>query len=195
MGLHVHSLENIPKTNNRDFLVYLLDYGWHESLSEALRTNYEKMAGIAAKNRAVVIKGTEGIHFQNEVFSWHQINDERGDDILPAILVTNAHPEYFRENNTGYSTAKGHYRESTNENLKLVLIPLKKFCNSTTEVVSLIEKLFSDIESGKDLSDFKIAKEAKKGIGHALVDSVVLEPNIAGVGFSFNRLIDFIKSK
>lgn len=153
------------------------------------------MAGIAAKNRAVVIKGTEGIHFQNEVFSWHHINDEYGDDILPAILVTNAHPEYFRENNIGYSSSRGHYRESKDESLKLVLIPLKKFCNSTTEVVSLIEKLFSDIEAGKDLSDFKVAREAKKGIGRALVDSVVLEPNIAGMGFSFNSLIKYFRTK
>lgn len=195
MGLHVHSLENIPRTENRDFLVYLLDYGWHESLSEALRDNYDKMAGIAAQNRAVVIKGTEGIHFENEVFSWHQINDERGDDILPAVLVTNAHPDYFRNNNTGYRLSKGHYRESQDENLKLVLIPLKKFCTSTTEVVSLLEKLFLDIEAGKDLSDFKVAKEAKKGVGHALVNSVILEPNVAGIGFSFNKLINYFKSK
>jgi hypothetical protein len=57
--------------------------------------------------------------------------------------------------------------------------------------VSLIEKLFSDIESGKDLADFKIAKEVQKGIGSAIVDALILEPNISGVGFSFKRLAGY----
>lgn len=37
MGLKVHSLQNVPQTENRDFFIYLLDYGWHEPLSRTLR--------------------------------------------------------------------------------------------------------------------------------------------------------------
>lgn len=188
MGLHVHSLSNIPKSENRDYLIYLLEYGWHEPLAEALNNNFLKMAGVAAKNRAVVIKGTELAHFDNEVFSWHKINNERGEDILPAVLITNAHPTYFLENNHGYSRSNGLYRESKDGELKLILIPLKKFCSNTSEVVSLIERLFSDITEGKDLSNFKIAKEAQKGVGSAIVDALILEPNISGIGFSFKKL-------
>ncbi|MGB7651302.1 MAG: hypothetical protein WBL62_08940 [Gallionella sp.] len=193
MGLHVHSLSNIPKSENRDYLIYLLEYGWHEPLAQALNSNFEKMAGIAAQSRAVVIKGTELAHFENEVFSWHQINNERGDDILPAVLITNAHPSYFMDNNQGYRRENGLYRESEDGELKLVLIPLKKFCSNTSEVVSLIEKLFADIAAGKDLAEFKIAKEAQKGIGSAIVDAIILEPNISGVGFSFKKLGGFLK--
>jgi hypothetical protein len=193
MGLHVHSLSNIPKSENRDYLMYLLEYGWHEPLAQALNSNFEKMAGIAAQSRAVVIKGTELAHFENEVFSWHQINNERGDDILPAVLITNAHPSYFMDNNHGYRRGNGLYRESEDGELKLVLIPLKKFCSNTSEVVSLIEKLFADIAAGKDLSEFKIAKEAQKGIGSAIVDAIILEPNISGVGFSLKKLGGFFK--
>ena len=193
MGLHVHSLSNIPKSENRDYLIYLLEYGWHEPLAEALNNNFDKMAGVAAQSRAVVIKGTELAHFENEVFSWHQINNERGDDILPAVLITNAHPSYFMDNNQGYSRKSGLYRESEDGELKLILIPLKKFCSNTSEVVSLIEKLFADIAAGKDLSEFKIAKEAQKGIGSAIVDALILEPNISGVGFSFKKLGGFLR--
>jgi len=181
-------LSNIPKSENRDYLIYLLEYGWHEPLAEALNNNFFKMAGVAAQNRAVVIKGTELAHFDNEVFSWHQINNERGEDILPAILLTNAHPSYFLENNHGYRRSNGLYRESKDGELKLILIPLRKFCSNTSEVVSLVEKLFSDITEGKDLSDFKIAKEAQKGVGSAIVDALILEPNISGIGFSFKKL-------
>lgn len=56
MGLYVQSLENIPLSAHRDYFIYLLDYGWHEPLGEALMNNYEKMAQIAAENKAVVIE-------------------------------------------------------------------------------------------------------------------------------------------
>lgn len=49
MGLMVHSLQNIPESKNRDYLIYLLDYGWDEPISKGLRDNFDKMAEIAAK--------------------------------------------------------------------------------------------------------------------------------------------------
>ena len=193
MGLHVHSLSNIPKNEDRDYMIYLLEYGWHEPLAKTLNENFDKMANFAAQNKAVVIKGTKLAHFENEVFSYHQINNERGENILPSILITNAHPSYFSENNHSYKHGRGHYRESEDGELKLVLIPLKKCCSTTTDVVTLIEKLFSDIKAGKDLSDFMVAKEAQKGIGSAIVDSIILEPNISGIGFSFKKLGEYFR--
>lgn len=77
----------------------------------------------------------------------------------------------------------------------MILIPLKKFCDSTTDVVNQIEKLFNDIKSKKDLDDFRVAKEVRKGFGSALADAVILEPNFAGMGFSFNKMIEYFKSK
>ncbi|ACR67580.1 hypothetical protein [Edwardsiella ictaluri] len=151
------------------------------------------MANIAARARAVVIKGTELAHFENEVFSWHRINNQNGDEILPAVLITNAHPDYFMENSHGYKRETGLYRESKNNELKLILIPLKKFCPTTSDAISLIEKVFSDIKEGKDLSDFRIAKKAQKGIGSAIVDSIILEPNIGGIGFKLNQLLSFLR--
>lgn len=195
MGLHVHSLTNIPKSENRDYLIYLLEYGWYEPLGQALNDNFNNMAARAANSRSVVIKGTELNHFENEVFSWHHINNEHGEEILPAILITNAHPSYFFESSHGYrqEQVRGLYRESEGGNIKLILVPLKKFCKTTTEVVSLIEKLFIDIEAGRDLSEFKIAKEVNKGVGSAILDSVILEPNISGVGFSFKKLGNYFR--
>ena len=189
MGLWVQSLENIPKKAKRDYFVYLLDYGWNEPLGEALMKNYEKMAGIAAENKAVVIRGTHRVHFEDEVLSWHNVNGENAEEILPAILITNRHPHKFNESHSS------KVKKSIDEDLKLILIPLKKFCNSTTDVVNLIEKLFIDIKSKKDLDDFKVAKEIRKGFGRALADAVILEPNFAGMGFSFNRMIKYFKSK
>ena len=56
MGLMIHSLENIPSSARRDFFIYLLDYGWNEPISNSLRDNFDRMAQIAATNKAVIIK-------------------------------------------------------------------------------------------------------------------------------------------
>ena len=97
MGLYVQSLNNIPQSAHRDYYIYLLDYGWSEPLGNALMNNYEKMAQLAAENDAVVIRGTHRVHFEDEVLSWHHINGENAEDLLPAILITNRHPYLFKE--------------------------------------------------------------------------------------------------
>lgn len=183
MGLYVQSLTNIPLDASRDYFVYLLDYGWHEPLGEVLMDNYEKMASIAAENKAVVIRGTHRVHFEDEVLSWHNINGEDATEMLPAILITNRHPHKFKESFNSEADKK------VEKDLKLIFIPLKKFCKSTSDVVSLIEKLFNDIKAKKDLNDFRISKEVKRGFGHALADSLILEPNFSGIGFNFNKMI------
>lgn len=188
MGLYVQSLENIPPTAHRDYFIYLLDYGWHEPLGETLMNNYEKMAHLAAENKAVVIRGTHRVHFEDEVLSWHNINGENAEDLLPAILITNRHPQKFRENNSLHGS-------KAETGLKMVLIPLKKFCNTTTDVVVLVEKLFNDIRAEKDLDEFRISKELKKGIGKAMADTIILEPNFCGLGLNLNKLINYFRDK
>jgi len=191
MGLYIQSLTNIPLDAKRDYFIYLLDYGWTEPLGEALMKNFEKMASIAAENKAVVIRGTHRVHFEDEVLSWHNINGEESEKMLPAILITNRNPNEFRESfNSSDNKARG-----IEDDLKLIFIPLKSFCKTTSDVVTLVEKLFNDIIKKKKLDDFAISKELKKGVGRALADSIILQPNISGVGFDFNKLINFFIQK
>ena len=190
MGLYVQSLANIPDVKiHKNYFIYLLDYGWNEPLGETLMRNYENMAKIAAENEAVVIRGTHRVHFEDEVLSWHNVNGENAEEILPAILITNRHPQRFRES-LSFSD-----KDEIESDLKLILIPLKKFCKSTSEVVTLIEKLFNDIKEKKDLDDFRVSKEIRKGFGNALADAVILEPNFAGMGFSINQMIEYFRKK
>jgi hypothetical protein len=51
MGLYVHSLGEIPAGTERAHYVYLLDYGWEESLGNAVRANLPKMADLASRSR------------------------------------------------------------------------------------------------------------------------------------------------
>lgn len=189
MGLMIHSLDNIPESARRDYFIYLLDYGWDEPISEALRRNFDKMAEESSTNGAVVIKGTVGQHFQNEVFSWHKINGLNADNILPALLISNNHPSYFRDNDHGNGWGDGLVNESENQEMKLIIIPFRKFCRTSTEVVELIQKVFDDIKRQKDLSEFSIAREIKASKNQAVADAIILEPNIAGVGIDLKKLI------
>jgi hypothetical protein len=188
MGLMVHSLEGIPEEHHRDYFIYLLDYGWNEPLSDALRNNFGQMATLASekKNAVVIMRTDAGVHFSDEVLSWHHINgdDAEREQLLPAILVTNRNPSAFRHRAMGED-------DKAEDDLKMILFPLKKYCKNTTEVVSLIQQIFTSIKLGKDLDNFGIAKEKKKGIGGALANSIMMEPNFAGVGISFNKFIAY----
>lgn len=190
MGLMVHSLEGIPEEHHRDYFIYLLDYSWNEPLSEALKKNFGQMATLASekKNAVVIMRTDAGVHFSDEVLSWHSINgdDAEREQLLPAILVTNRHPMEFRKR------AMRENNKAEND-LKMILFPLKKHCKNTTEVVTLIQQIFNSIKLEKDLDNFGVANEKKKGIGGALANSILLEPNISGVGFSFNKFIAYFK--
>lgn len=85
MGLYVHSLDRLPTNLDRDYYVYVLDYGWDEPLAEALHSNFRRMADLAARRNVVVISGTNSRSFTNEIisthvdtsqFSWTSINGE-----------------------------------------------------------------------------------------------------------------------
>ena len=185
MGLLVHDLGNLPDTlDGRDFFIYMLEYGWHEPMTQALRDNFTNMAKLAAGNRAAVVAGIEPVHFMNDVFSWHHINGEDADAILPAILISTLTPSYFRDN---YQEYKG--RGEIDD--KLLLIPLRTICKTTEDVVSVVRSIFSDIKSKNTLSDFKVAKELKKrnSGGRRLADAMILEPNISGIGIDLKKLL------
>lgn len=190
MGLMVHSLEGIPEEHNRDYFIYLLDYGWREPLSEALRQNFGRMATLASekKNAVVIMRTDEGVHFSDEVLSWHSINgdDAEKNELLPAILVTNRHPIEFKRRGDSFSG-----NDTVEPNLKMILFPLKKYCSTTSEVVTLIQKIFTKIKNGEDLANFNIVEEKNRGVDGAIASSLVIEPSQTGTNIAFNTIQDY----
>lgn len=187
MGLMIHSLGELPTNVERGYYIYLLDYGWDEPLGKTLRRNFDRMAALASTNDAVVMQGVVGTHFADEVLSWHSINGQPGDDILPAILITTRHPQQFH--------GESKQRQSKHPSDRMVLIPLKKACTSSTDVVKLIEKVFRDIKEKKQLTEFEVARELSSGKHGALVDALILEPNIGGIGLNLNYIINFLMGR
>jgi hypothetical protein len=169
MGLYVHSLGEVPTGAERAYYVYLLDYGWDEPLGSAVRANLPRMAGLASRADAVIIHGPCGLHFEDEVLSWHRVNGQDASDILPALLITTRHPSTFRES---FSLI----RTEPNDRDALLLLPLRKICASAQEVADMIHRVFEHIKNKERLSDFHAAKRMQRGVGGALVDAVILQP-------------------
>lgn len=178
MGLYVHTLAEIPSGAQRNYYVYLLDYGWDEPLGEAVRANISKMADRASRTNAVVIQGPP-VHFADEVLSWHNVNGEPGESVLPAILITTRHPSTFCEH--------PHEKGSPSDDA-LLLIPLKKVCETATEVVDLVERVFGDIKEKRKLVDFNVYKQLRAGVGQTIVDAVILQPSLGGIGIDLKKL-------
>lgn len=180
MGLYVHSLGEIPTGAERAYYVYLLDYGWEESLGNAVRANLPRMADLASRSNAVIIHGPRGVHFEDEVLSWHHVNGKDAKSILPAILVTTRHPTTFRES-FAVPRSKKESRDA------LLLIPLRKVCKSADDVVELIQRVFEDMKDKQPLSKFRAAKRMRRGVAGALVDAVILQPKVGGIGFDLKK--------
>lgn len=201
MGLYIYNLSRLPVGVESDYYIYLLDYGWHEPLGEALHANFRRMADLAAKNKAVVLAGTDSrafademlaVHFDDPQFSWSNINGESGEEILPALMISTIHPRRFRAANPEYRP-KLSSRGLADE--KLIIIPLRGACKSSTEVVALIEKIFRDIAAKKPLTDFVVAKEVRAGSGGALSDALILRPSVWGVGVDLRELIRGLRKR
>lgn len=184
MGLMIHSLGELPLEAKRSYYVYLLDYGWHEPLGEVVLANFQKMSDLSSRHDAVVLRGTVGAHFADEVLSWHHVDGQPAEDILPAILVTTLHPRHF-----GGPQAKQHGAFQD----RLLLIPLRDACKSTSDVVRLIESIFKDIKEKKALSHFTVAKTLKEGKAGAVADALILQPNFMGLGLDVKKLVAFFR--
>ena len=179
MGLMVHSLAEFPENVKRNDYIYLLDFGWEEPLSKIIHDNYSKIAAFTSQNNAVFITGAHGCHVDNEILSWHHINGERGEDILPALLITTENPHVFYQ--------MGELSRTSDRNSKIVLVPLKRYCKTSSDVITLIKQIFNDIQDGTELINFEVRKEMKNGVLKRLFDGVILEPNISGIGFNLKK--------
>ena len=181
MGLYIHSLEEFPITAERSYYVYLLNGGWGGELERALTENFRVIGDLASRSGAVAMMGSEGKHFQNEVFSWHHLNGQEAEELLPAVLITTIHPRRFLdEQDPFWSTAT--------RSDHLLLLPLRSHCKTADEVGSFIRKVFADMKDHKELQSFEVVREMKPSKGKAVLDGLILKPSFMGVGFDLRSL-------
>jgi hypothetical protein len=190
MGLKISTIAAIPENVERNYYLYILDYyNWDEPISKTLRDSFDKIAKFAAENESVAIQGIPESHFYSELMSWESVNGIDPKELLPALMITTIHPKYFLDGNDKQSIG-GKIPED-----KLVFIEIAKVCKTPQDVIKLIEKVFQDIKDKKAIKDFKVKKELKGGVGKILNDTIILEPNIAGIGVNINNIFKFLGKK
>ena len=181
MGLYVNRLDTVTIKGERDLYIYLLDYGWPDGEWESLfKKHFMKMAELTSETNSVVIASPQGIHFANEVLSWHRVGDVDAESLLPAILITHTHPTYFVEEQANLED--------------LLLIPLEEFCSSETHFIKMIEGIFTDLKDGKYLTEYSVAsgdfrqnKTSKKF--SRLVESLEIKPGVFGFKLDVKKLL------
>ena len=181
MGLMIHSLVKLPDFIEKDYFVYLLDYGFKDPVSEELGKHFSELSDWAGKNNSVVLRGTAP-HFNDEVFSWHSINDISGEEILPAIMVTTINPHYF------HMLSPRSAKSTWEENDKILLLPLKEYINGVEDVYPLLRKLLKDLSSGKKLTEFSLAPQKKDSLKQKIKNCLILQPNIHGLGVDLTKV-------
>lgn len=190
MGLKINTIAEIPENVSRSYYLYILDYyNWDEPIGNTLRNSFDKIADFAAENDSIVIQGISESHFYSELMSWESVNGIDPKDLLPALMITTIHPKYF---------LNGNERELVGEKIpedKLIFIEIGEICKTPQDVIKLIEKVFRDIKEKKEIKDFQVKKELKGKVGKILNDTIILEPNIAGVGVNINNLFKFLSKK
>ncbi|WOR15434.1 hypothetical protein RYZ27_01985 [Hyphomonas sp. FCG-A18] len=189
MGLWINQIDDIEIRGERTLYIYLLDYGWPDGQWEQLfKRHFMKMASMASETGAVVVGSEKGTHFSNSILSWHNVGHLDGERVLPGILITKTHPHYFRTGGEGFHSDP---EEALGD---LLVIPLKELCNDDADFVKTISGIFSDLKSGSELRNFKVAdfdisSPNLRNRGRSIVDAVELKPGAFGVSVDIKKLI------
>jgi len=195
MGLKVTTLARLPAKTDRAFFVYFLDYGWDDELTGAMYANFDVFAGVAADNRSLLIAGLNRTEFANEVLSWHHVNSEPADELLPAIMVTDVEPHALAAaSEFDFGAVRHHPRSRAAYPERFLLIPLREFCKTAADVTALLQALAEDLRSGRPLAGFEIRRIKAKG-ANAAADMVVLQPNVAGIGVDLKEIFKWSREK
>ncbi|GAB2190052.1 hypothetical protein MAH1_16600 [Sessilibacter sp. MAH1] len=188
MGLHVNSISDLPLSEERDYYLYVLDYyNWEEPISNTLVDNLPKIESLCAKHNSVMVRGLPDSHFYSEVLNWVKINGQGPNTILPALMITTIHPKYFID--------ADEIKPESKISDSLIFLKIREVCKQPSDVINLIEKIFTDISEKKEIQNFTIAKELRASEHGALVDALILEPNFAGIGVNIKKLVAWGKSR
>jgi hypothetical protein len=188
VGLYISHMETISIKTERSLYIYLLDYGWPAGEWEKLfKRHFMHMADRATQTGAVVIGSMNGIHFGNEVLNWHHVADLDANHVLPGLLITKTHPNYFHEGMDDSKPAAPGLED-------LLVIPLKPFCKDETDFLQAIEGVFSDLRNGLELKNFQIAKHDPRrhralDMGKRLVNAIEVKPGAFGMSLDLKALL------
>jgi len=197
MGLTISNIAMLPENVTKNYYLYILDYyNWNEPIANTLRANFGTIAKFVSENNSVVLQAIEHSEFNTQLMSWRSINGLESNTVLPALMITTLPPKYFFEAKVDPYFHEGiryfHEGIKTPKD-KFIFIKIGEICKSPQDVITLLGKIFTDIQNKKQIKDFSIQKEIKGGSGKIINDSLILQPNFGGIGIDLKQLFDFFR--
>jgi hypothetical protein len=97
MGYLLSSLGNLPLDEDIKFYVFVINGQWKEPLYEMIEQNFSAIAKSVGTH-AVIAKGLNPVEWYGEIAEKYFGKDhEQYFHLLPALLVTDTHPDSFSE--------------------------------------------------------------------------------------------------
>ncbi len=172
MGYALNELANLPLDANVHLYIFVVNGRYREPLYDMMQQNFVQIARDIGSN-AVIAFGTEPTSFTTQVavkYLGKGNSDNSFLDILPALIITDAHPENL-----------------TKESMRLV-VPLKdaesRF-GGWPQFFTLLAS-FARRESNEFVKRF----EAKENLVDAANQVLSLRPGMFGISLNVNALID-----
>lgn len=175
MGYVLNQLSNLPVDDNINFYIFVINGQYHDPLYDTIQKNFFEIAREIGTN-AVVAMGTDRKAFTTSVARKY-LGDGNSDSsftaLLPALLITNDHPENLKENS-----------------LRLV-VPLKHAEANFGNWHSFFDSLAQFVRGENDVFARKF--EDKADLIDAANRVVMLQPNFFGFGVNVNALLKMWK--
>lgn len=172
MGYILNQLSNLPIDKNINFYIFLINGEYRNAEYEAIESNFANIARGIGDN-AVLAMGTDRKSFTVAVakkYLGEGNSDRNFVKILPAILITNHHPDKLNDSS-----------------LRLI-IPLRHICKHYQSWDEFFKSL-ADFVHGKD-DDFVKRFENKNNFLDAINDIALLHPNFFGLGLNLNKVFE-----
>jgi len=97
MGYYLTKLTNLPIEEDIDIYIFIInEYSWKGGLLESIQNNFKKLADSIGP-RAIIIEGTSKRFYGEVVEKYLGSNYEKLKSLLPALLITDTHPEKLTE--------------------------------------------------------------------------------------------------
>lgn len=172
MGYALNELANLPIDENVHFYIFVVNGQYREPLYEMMQQNFVEIARSIGSN-AVIAVGTDPKAFTTQVARKY-LGEGNSDNsfvrILPALIITNAHPEKL-----------------TKDSVRLV-VPLRDAESRFGGWAQFFALLSSYVRGESD--DFVRRFEAKENLVDAANKVVTLRPGMFGIPLNVNELID-----
>jgi len=172
MGYALNELANLPVDEGVHFYIFVVNGEYREPLYEMIQQNFVEIARSIGSN-AVIAVGTNPKAFTTQVarkYLGQGNSDNSFIRILPALIITNAHPENL-----------------TKESVRLV-VPLREAESRFGGWTQFFSLLSSFVRGESD--EFVKRFEAKEDLVDAANKVVELKPGMFGISLNVNELID-----